>query len=126
MKKIITSWLAFIICLPICTFTSCKEDPVDRQLDDIEMIMAKVHKLAHEANPSREEIMDFKAGAMALQKSLSAFQQSLAFMPNAKDDQLTESQKKRFIEIIQKSQSMYYDQDFQRFQQLTKQYNLNY
>src|SRR5579862_4851877 len=118
MKKIITSWLTFIICLSIYTFTSCKENPVDRQLDNIEMIMAKVHKLAQEENPSREEIVNFKASATALQESLRAFQQSLAFMPDVKDDQLTESQKKRFIEIIHRSQSMYYDQEFQRLQRL--------
>jgi len=126
MKKIITHLMALSLFLSIVTFTSCKEDPVDRQLDNMESMLAKVDKLSHEENPSREEIIDFKKDAIDLRQSLEAIQQSMAFTPLAKGDRLMVSQKKRFIELLQKEQKLYRDGNFERLQRFVKQYNLDY
>lgn|GEM_PF-6925796 len=118
--------MALSLFLSIVTFTSCKEDPVDRQLDNMESMLAKVDKLSHEENPSREEIIDFKKDAIDLRQSLEAIQQSMAFTPLAKGDRLMVSQKKRFIELLQKEQKLYRDGNFERLQRFVKQYNLDY
>jgi hypothetical protein len=126
MKKIINSGLALSVFLSVIVLASCRENPVDKQLDKIEAMMAKVDKLSHEENPSHDEIINFKKDATDFQQSLEAFQQSFAFTHAPKDDQLTASQKKRFMDLLLKQQSVEYKEDLRRLHDLERQYNLNY
>jgi hypothetical protein len=60
MKKIIKIFAALVICTSVVMFSSCKEDPVDKQLDKMEALLNKFDKLATDDNPTPKELMSFQ------------------------------------------------------------------
>ena len=118
MKKTIKTFAAVIICAFFFMLVSCYEDAVDKKIDEIDNMYSRMEKLLKEDRPTREELVNFKVDLIKLQQSMLS--------PDMKDSELTEKQRKRLLNIMNKAQGLPFDPNFERLQRLAIQYDLNY
>ena len=113
-------YAAFIIFTFAITINSCNENPVDKQLNKTENIMAKIDHLMLEDNPTQKELSDLRIDLITFDQSIKLIYKQL------KSAELTDSQKRRMLTITQKARSMAFNPNFERIARLALQSNVNY
>jgi hypothetical protein len=122
MKNSIKRYAGFILCAFIMLLWSCSQNPVDKKLDEMEGLYVKMSKIAHDQNPSDEEIISLKNDMLLFGTSSNRM---LADNSEFQQSKMTRVQKKRALDIMVKWQSLDNDPGFRRIMKRIRTINSN-